>query len=443
MTGLLSLLSTVLLSQPASGSPAPLPLLSLAAQAGPLDGALRTTLDNGLRILCVETPGTGTVAIAALANTSARAESAPLAGIRYFAARALVECSLADRPALTDRLQDLGADAFAGATLDLSQVTVHAAAEDVGPAAQLLRDIVFEAQFEESSIARLRRQFATGLAASGQLPEVAADLAAAARLYPNHPFGWSVEGSATTVPTFTSEQVQRVHAGSFVPNNMVVVAAGGVPAAQSLEAIRAAFGGLLPGARLPEAADSPHAPLAGVEQLVRPSGTAVVHLGARAPGLADPAYPSAAVALAILGAGMGSRLYDALRREDGVAYTFAAEAVAAREGARASVVAACPPERVDDVEGRMLLAMRNLMTDLASPEEILRAKEYILTSYALTHQRSADLAHQLGALEIASGRGLELDRELPRLVRQTTAEQVREAARAMFEARVRVRVLPS
>jgi predicted Zn-dependent peptidase len=91
----------------------------------------------------------------------------------------------------------------------------------------------------------------------------------------------------------------------------------------------------------------------------------------------------------------------------------------------------------------MLLAIRRMTTELASSEEIQRAKEYISTGYAITHQRSADLAHQLGALEIAGGRGLELDRELPRLVREVTPDQVRDAVRAMFETKVRVRVLPS
>ena len=252
-----------------------------------------------------------------------------------------------------------------------------------------------------------------------------------------------MEGLATTVASLSAECVRDVYRQSYVPNNLVVVVTGGAPAEKSLQAARTAFAGLLPGSRLAEAAEEPPSPRPGLEQLHRPSTTGFLHVGGRAPGLAEPSYPAATVALAILGSGMGSRLYSALRLNDGVAYTFAATARAARAGSRAGVWAASPPERLDEAEGRVLLAIRRLATEPASPEEILRAKEYIVTSHAITHQRSVDLAHQLGALEFASGRGLELDRELPQLVRDATPEQVRDAARAMFDTRVRVRVLPS
>jgi predicted Zn-dependent peptidase len=440
---LAALLFAALFAGPTSGDAAFFPLTSAHVQAVPPDAGLRAAFDNGLRVLCVQNQGTCTVAVSAFVNTSARAETLATAGIRHFVARALIECSAADQPDIADRIQDLGADVFSGATLDLSQVTIGAAAEDVGAAAELLRDILFRARFNDLSLRRLRYQVASGLTAAGELPEVAAERAAAARLYPNHPFGWPVEGLTTTVGSFTTETVQSVYAQSYVPNNMVVVVAGGVPAEDSLRSVRAAFAGLLPGSRLPEATESPPPTQAGLEQFSRPSSTALVHIGARAPGLAEPTYPAATVALAVLGSGMGSRLYDALRRSDGVAYSFSAEARAAREGARAGVLAGCPPEKVDEAEGRVLLAIRRMTTELVSSEEIQRATEYISTGYAITRQRSADLAHQLGALEIAGGRGLELDRQLPRLVREVTPEQVRDASRAMFETKVRIRVMPS
>ena len=136
------------------------------------------------------------------------------------------------------------------------------------------------------------------------------------------------------------------------------------------------------------------------------------------------------------------RLYSALRLNEGLAYTFAAEARAAREGARASILAACPPGRLEQTEGRMLLAIQKIAAETPSVQEILRAREYVATSYAISHQRSIELAHQVGALEMATGRGVELASELPRLVRGVTPEQVQAAVRDMFATTVRVRVLP-
>lgn len=437
------LLSSTSVADPPPGRAVPLPFLRADVCASAAAPSARGTLSNGLQALSVASQGAGTVAVSAFVSTSARAEAPGQAGLRYFVARALVECSAADQPLLADRIQELGADVISGATLDLTQITVAAAAEDVGPAAELLRDILFRPQFSGASLGRLRGQLLTELAASGRLPDIAAERAAADRLYPGHPFGRPVEGLAATVSAFGVEQVESLYAGSCIPNNVRIVVVGGVDPQVSLEAVRAAFGALLPGTRLPEAAEAPRPSRGGSEDLTRPVGTGFVHIGARAPGLCDPAYPATTVALAVLGSGMGSRLYAALRQSDGIAYSFSAEARAAREGARTGVLAACPPDQLDEAETRLLMALRRMATETVSAEEILRAKEYIVTGHAMMHQRSVDLAHQLGALEVASGRGLELDRELPQLVRDVTPEQVRDAARAMFETRVRVRVLPS
>jgi predicted Zn-dependent peptidase len=149
------------------------------------------------------------------------------------------------------------------------------------------------------------------------------------------------------------------------------------------------------------------------------------------------------IALTVLGSGLGSRLYQALRREASLAYTVAAGAVTARAGARAGLLVSCAPESVAGVEARLLREANRLAQEPVSTEEIQRAKEYTCTSYALNHQRNADLAHALGAFEVAADQGFELDRALPGLIREATPEDVRAAARSMFAATAAVRVTPS
>ncbi|MGQ9733115.1 MAG: M16 family metallopeptidase, partial [Candidatus Zipacnadales bacterium] len=403
----------------------------------------RQTLGNGLEVLCAENPTTHTVAIVAFIKTSARAETSATVGLRNFVAQAVVECSATDQPAIVEQVQRLGLEIFSGASLDASQITVRAAVEDTEPAIKLLRQILFEPVFKEESIRRLRARAQIMLKRAEETPEIIADRACAARLYPNHPFGWPVEGFERTLADFTVERVRQAHQSAYVPNNVLIVITGGISPKTALDLASREFGGLLPGAPPLETTQEAGPPKEGLEQLSCPTVSAYVQIGTRAPGLADPSYPAAAVALAILGSGMGSWLYDVLRREEGTAYSFVAEPRTAREGARAVVIAACAPEHVPKAEGRILLAIRRLSMEAVSAEEIQRAKEYICTGHAIAHQRSVDFAHQLGALELASGRGVELDRKLPELIREVTAEQIRSVARQMFETRVRVRVMPA
>ncbi len=403
----------------------------------------RTVLENGLRAVCVENPATQTVALSAFITTSARAETFPQAGIRHFVARALVDCSAMDDPALAGALEALGAEAYVGVGLDFTEITILAMADDVAPAARLLRDIIFRPRFEAASIGRLRRESVAQLSHADELPELAAEKAAAARLFPGHPYGWPVDGLVASVAGFTPAEVRRVYAGSYVANNMVIVAAGGLKPATALAAVREAFAATLPGSRLPETTDQPPPVRSSRETLQRPGTAAVVYVGARAPGVSDPHYAAAMVAIAVLGSGLGSRLYQALRREGSLAYTATAGAVAARSGARAGLLVSCPPERVGEAEVRLMKEVDRLTREPPTTEEIQRAREYICTSYALGHQRNADLAYALGAFEVAAEQGFQLDRELPQLVRKVTPEEVSAAARAMFLATAVVRVTPS
>ncbi len=417
-------------------------LSGLAAATRATSTPVSATLDNGLQILCVENPTTHTVALSAFIKTSARAEATSTAGIRQFVAEAVVDCGAYEDPEISDRINDLGAQVYVSAAIDFTEISVLAAAEDIVPAAELLSEILFATELSAGCIVRQRNETSITLRQGGDLPEIAAERKAAALLYPNHPLGWPVEGLSASVSGFTIEDIERFHKGSYLSNNVLVSVAGGVPARAALAAVESAFDLALPGKALPEVTREPLPAIAGRTVIHRGGQVGVIHVAARAPGPSDPTYAAASVALGVLGSGLGSRMYDSLRREEPIAYTVAAESVAAREGSRAALIVSCPPELVREAESRLMRDVHSLTRELASPEEIQRAKEYICTSYALSHQRSAELAHQLGAFQVAADEGYELDWELPRRVRQTTAEQVRDAAQAMFANPVIVRVMP-
>ncbi len=443
MSWVLPLLLIPFVPQTGYGAELPLDFLSPIVRYVGQKPPVRVRFDNGLRAVCVENPATQTVALSAFITTSARAEVTSNAGIRSLVARAIVDCSASDQPAIVDEMHDLGAQAYVGAGLDFTEITLLAAAEDVGRAAALLHTMLFKVHFGPDSVGRLRRETAANLVKTDELGEVAAENAAAARLYPNHPFGWPLDGLAAAVSGTTVEDVRRVYEGSYLPNNMVIVVAGGVPAQQALDAIAAVFRSALPGRRLPETQKELLPPRTGREEFARPGAAAVVYIGTRAPGVSDPSYAPAMVALSLMGAGLHSRLYHSLRRERGIAYTIDAGAVTARGGARAGLIVSCPSGAVPEAERRMLREMRRLTREPASAEEIRRATEYICTGYALNHQRSADLAHQLGAFEVTADQGHAFDEVLPGLIRATTPETVMEAARALFNRTVTIRVLPS
>ena len=394
----------------------------------------RLVLSNGLTLVGRETPGSPTVAIDVFLRLSVLHERPDTVGVRQ-----LVQMWLKDRPAEADRpslaaaIGDIGARYDAATELDFIKVSLGAAATDFPTALALLKRAVFSDKFDPNTFEPNRRFSERLIEARGELPLSAADDVLRDALYEGTSRARSPQGDARVVAKLTPQQARDFHRTHFLPGVTVVSVAGGVPWSEVTAQVSQVFGSVLPGPA-PEA-EAPTLPAVRERRIRRAGGgdNASVVFGGRSPGLGDPGYPAAALAVSILGSGLGSRLYHALREAEPLAYSVEAQIMPSTVAGTAAAYATCDTAAADKVADAIRAEITKLAQTPPEPAELERRKQFLSGTYLVNRQRNGDIAHYLGLLEtLVPGQSETLDASLLQRIMSTSAEAVSQATQQLF-----------
>ncbi|MGH7278660.1 MAG: M16 family metallopeptidase, partial [Candidatus Rokuibacteriota bacterium] len=237
-------------------------------------------------------------------------------------------------------------------------------------------------------------------------------------------------------PHGTRESIGRIDAAAnvahyrafFRPERMVLAVSGQVPAAEVVAEARRLFGGLPRGQAAPEPVIP--APVVTTRRVVveQPAQQAQIIVGALAPSLASPDHAAVKVLAAVLGGGMGGRLFAELRDRRGLAYSASAFYEPTREPGALILYLGTAPENAAAAEQALLAEVERVRATLISAEELRRAKGYVLGAYAMDRRTNARQAWYLAFYESA-GVGPGYPERYRRAVEAVSAEDVRRVAR--------------
>ncbi len=422
--------------------PAALNLLIIASGLGPgscwAAGAARAAtleqivLDNGLCVLFQPNAGTSTVAVCALAQVRASRESRLTAGIRQLLAQ--VAGSPGSWPETAGR-RPTALQVQSAASRDYVELLVQCLPPDFPAALQLIRRQLFEPQLTRERFEAARAETVRAIRVSRQLPVALALSKMAGELYPRQPGSWSVNGSIAAMSAITLEQAQRFQRDYFRPNATVLGISGDLAAAQVEAQVRSCFDDLLPGKTAPGREPfSPHPTIEAPRRLImRGVDSSVIVLAGRAPTLADPDYPAAAGLSVLLGAGMGSRLFQVLRAERSLAYTVQAALTPSQVCSYAYVLATCSFANLAATQATIERQLADIIEQGVSEAELARARQFVITSFMLNMQRNRDLAHYAGVFYASGGpEGLATYQQFAARIEKVSAGQVQELCTQIF-----------
>jgi zinc protease len=135
------------------------------------------------------------------------------------------------------------------------------------------------------------------------------------------------------------------------------------------------------------------------------------------------------VAAHLLGGGSSSRLYLRLREEQGHAYNVWAEYAPGRYGGLLVVGFQSEARRVREALALVRTELRRLRETRVGSEELARAKAYLVGSFPLRIDTTAEVATLLLGVE-QLGLGLDYPARYRRAIQAVTADDVRRAVRA-------------
>ncbi|BFM38947.1 peptidase M16 domain protein [Synechocystis sp. LKSZ1] len=249
-------------------------------------------------------------------------------------------------------------------------------------------------------------------------------------LYPNHPYGRSVLGTAAQLQGYTPNQMRCFHRTHYQPDNMTVVMVGDVPESQALQLIQNTFEQFFVPSECPPTHFEASPPLVEIrrQEHVWPNlGAAQLMMGWTGPGI-NRLEDNIGLDLlsAVLTGGRCARLVRQLREERQWVADIHGSFSLQKEASLFSLTAWLGPEYLERVEAWIRDSIRHLQQAPISAEELARAQRLLCHDYIFSTETPGQLAglygyyHTLASAESALA--------YPQIIQNLTAPTLQKLA---------------
>lgn len=261
---------------------------------------------------------------------------------------------------------------------------------------ELLRLALAEPRFDQDAIERVRAQTVAGLRYQQNDPGVMATRHFFEEGFAGHAYGRPTSGTIESVAAITRDDLVAMHRALIARGRVKVAVVGAIDSERLSHLLDKAFGDLPKATAL-----KPVEPI-----LLQKLGTrhvvdldvpqSVIRFGTHGVAWRDPGFIPAYVLNHILGGGaFTSRLFQEVREKRGLAYSVGTSLVSYRASAMTWGYTATKNERVGEALDVIAGEMMRLKEEGPSEEELQKAKDYLIGSYALGFDTSTKIAHTL------------------------------------------------
>ncbi len=401
----------------------------------------REILPNGLIVLSEEMHHIRSISIGIWMKTGSRNETAELNGISHFTEH-MVFKGTTSRSArdIARQVDSIGGnmDAFTGKETICFNIKVLD--EHLPIALDILSDLVLNPTFAEKDITREKGVILEEIKMDEDNPDYLVHEIFTQNFWKDHPLGKPILGTKDTVRSFEQEKLFDFYRKRFVPNNMIISAAGNLNHARFMNLIKERFMGLnsVPnGFHQPAPAVTPRIITRNKKSLEQVQ----LCLGVPSHSISHEKRYVSYVLNTVLGGGMSSRLFQKIREDQGLVYSIYSDLNPYRDTGCLSVYAGTSIESTPKVVGSILAEFHELKSDVIPAEELRRAKDQLKGSLMLSLESSTSRMSNLARQEMYFDRFFTLDETIEQ-IEAVTAEEVAEMAGSLFhQDRIAVTVL--
>ena len=387
-----------------------------------------TTLSNGLRVASRAMQSVETVAVGLYAETGSRHESARLNGVAHLFEH-MVFKGAGGRSAreISEAVEDVGGDLNASTDRELTAFYASLLAPDLPLGVGLIADLVRRPHFEAKHLELEKKVVIQEL---WEARDIGGDLVfdhLQEAAFPGQAMGRSVLGNEESVQEIDVDDLHAWLAGHYVPNRLILVAAGKLEHDRLVDLAADAFGDMAP---CPAAAPEPGL-FGGGRRAERRKGSQA-HLAFAMPAPAwNDADANAAVLFAdVAGTGASSRLFQALREEQGLAYTVSAAAQSYSDCGMFWIYLACASDQLNWAHAEA----ERVLADAAAfitPAELNRARALAKAGMMMSLESCWGQASYVATRLLREGRLVEPAEIVARLD-AVTLDEVRAAGAHML-----------
>jgi predicted Zn-dependent peptidase len=397
------------------------------------DGLLRTTVPNGLVVLTEQLPGVRSAATGLYVRTASAHERREQMGISHLLEHMVfkgTERRSAKALALELEVRGGSLDAFTGR--DYTSYQAHTLDADLPLAVEILTDLARRPLLRESDLEPERNVILEEINGVEDTPDDLVFELHAAALWPEHPYGYSILGSAETLSGMSADDLRCLHATGYYRGNFVVAAAGNVNHDQLLTVLERE--GWFEG-KTPEPARAPVAPTPAIRGAVRHEtrDTAQTHIvfGTDTFPLRDPRRFALAILTNVFGGGMSSRLFQRVREELGLAYAIFAYKHFYQSGGQLGAYIGTQPATADAAVDAIRAEYARLAREGLPADELADGKQQLKGQVMLSLESPSARMGRLAGFVLHEDEYRPLDRMLAE-IDAVTADEVAAVATEYF-----------
>lgn len=356
-------------------------------------------LKNGTRVLFVESHELPMIRVSLVFDAGSSRDAGGKEG------QALLANYLLDEGAgkmsaddIASRLEGLGVELSANVGLDMATVGIRSLSgkAQLDPALDVLRALVVEPTFPETSLDRERGRLLIGLKRSEQSPGDVGDKLFNRLVFGNHPYARPSSGDKKSVKAITRDDLVQFHRRYYVGANTIVVIVGDVRKSGARRIAMHIAGALPAGSAAPPLPKVKALQSATTKRVRFPSSQTHILIGLPGMNRGDPDYFPLYVGNYMLGGGgLVSRLSQEIREKRGLSYSSYSYFWPLRNKGPFTMGLQTRNDQADQA----LRVMRKTLTDYLrtgpTEKELIAAKKHITGGFPLRLDNSGKIASYL------------------------------------------------
>ncbi|MCH9840104.1 MAG: insulinase family protein [Actinomycetia bacterium] len=413
------------------------------------DGSLvrRSVLPSGVRVVTEKVPGVHSATIGIWIDAGSRDEKGSHTGAAHYLEHLLFKgTSKRSAMEIASAIESVGGDINAFTSKEHTCYYAKVLAVDLPLAIDVLCDVVTDAQLKTEDIEAERGVILEEIAMVDDDPSDLVHDQFARTLFGDTSLGRPILGTAQTILGISRRSIVNFYAKFYQPESLVIAIAGDVDHIRAVKLVEKAMNSSpntllnLPTRTVRAVQRTPRigTPISSLD--TRKTEQAHVVMGTHGLHRGDHRRFTGAILSTVLGGGMSSRLFQAVREQRGLAYSVYAYSQSFRDSGLFGIYAGCIPTKLDQVLEVCQSELSALVASGVTASELLRAKGQVKGGTVLGQEDSGARMTRIAKAELYDEELLSVD-EVLRKVDQVQATGVDELAKEFLTEPLAISVI--
>lgn len=386
----------------------------------------KTVLPNGVRVLSETIPYVKSVALGVWIGTGSRFEEEANHGVSHFIEHLMFKgTKTRSAKDIAETVDAVGGQLNAFTAKEHTCYYIKVIDSHLGLGMDILGDMLLNSKFDPEDIKREREVVIEEINMYEDSPDELVHDIHLGKVWSDHPLGRNILGSVESVSTLDYDKIKDYYHSHYTADNLVIAGAGNLTHDALVDLATQYFGHLSGVKKFP--VQKP--PVLTPARCIHTKETEQVHLclGTLSVPQNSPDLYTAHILNNILGGGISSRLFQAIREDRGLAYSVYSYQTNYSDGGLFTVYAGTRPGNTAQVLDLIAENIADVKKNGITAKELTRAKEQLKGGLLLGLESSSSRMSRIGKLEISLGKYTPLEEVVHRIEKVTLGDLSRMA----------------